>query len=117
MSPRQPKTSGSVDRSWRMRSTLHNQNLPIFAKVALIERPVRIKHVLALVMALLVFHGIAPGQRSILRRVEGSTDNISISPASTSLRASHTLQFTRPVCPVLSQRHFSKRSANSIDKS
>ena len=62
--------------------------------VVVIDRLLRIRHVLALVGAILLFHGIAPGQSSILRRVPGSTDEISVSPASSSVSASQTLQFT-----------------------
>src|ERR1017187_5958792 len=62
--------------------------------VVVIERLLRIRHVLALVGAILLFHGIALGQSSILRRVPGSTDEISVSPAYTSVSASQTLQFT-----------------------
>ena len=62
--------------------------------VVVIERLLRIRHVLAVVGAILLFHGIAPGQSSIPRRVPGSTDEISVSPASSSVSASQTLQFT-----------------------
>src|ERR1035437_6493773 len=61
--------------------------------LVVIERLLRIRHVLALVGAILLFHGIAPGQSSILRRVPGSTSEISVSPASTLLSASQNLQF------------------------
>src|ERR1019366_3070863 len=68
---------------------------PRCGAVVVIERLLRTRHVLALVGAILLFHGIAPGQSSILRRVPRSTNNdISVSPASTSVSASQTLQFT-----------------------
>src|ERR1035437_5903524 len=62
--------------------------------VVVIQRLLRIRHVLALVGAILLFKGIAPGQSSILRRVPGSTNEISVPPASTSVSASQNLQFT-----------------------
>src|ERR1035437_7806000 len=62
--------------------------------VVVIERLLRIRHVLALVGAILLFHGIAPGQSSILRRGPGSTNEISVSPAFTSVNASQNLKFT-----------------------
>src|ERR1019366_1992130 len=67
---------------------------PRGAVVVVIEGLLRIRHVLALVGAILLFHGIELGQSSILRRVPGSTDEISVSPAYTSVSASQTLQFT-----------------------